>query len=83
MRQVTGVALAILGLSIAVLAETGNSSDTADLARREVCQRAIGHGVFPISEQDERFAGCMAAAAHRDAPRVIVQGGTSSIAAAH
>ena len=83
MRQVTGVALAMLGVLIAVVAETGDPVNTADLARREVCQRAIGHGVFPISEKDERFTGCMAAAAQRDAPRIIVRGGTSSIAATH
>ena len=81
MREVAGYTLAFLGLSIAVLAGTGDRLDTADFARREACQRAISYGVVAISGSDQRVDGCMAATAHRYAESTLVQVASSDVAA--
>ena len=65
MREVAGLALAVVGLSVAVVAGTDDRVDTAGAAHREACQRAMSYGVVAISGSDQRVDACVTAAEHR------------------
>ena len=82
MRSVAGFALAFVGLSIAVLAGTGERLGTVDLARRTACERSISYGILPVSYSDQRVGTCIEAAARRAAKPTFLQLASSDMPAA-